>query len=316
MNEFIIHGVPTMAKAMQPWKNDDDPTSEPKPEVLKELIEDLTGCIMGYWKKYKINGYSINDALSDAYQGMLKAIQKDKSAPKITKNIPCPQCFNSFLPYCPGDERADMIYNLAPKNRIPNRRNIKITCPNCQHTWNNTIYKTMFSTHVNPYIRGEIQSGVRKHKQQHLSLDGGNGDGDYSLHQIIGQELEDSKDDLPKEILNTIYNIINDFHERDKETVVLYFGIGGVSDKIIKREIKCKHCNNEYETIIDYSLSHNFSECPNCGIESKVDMRINQTNIANMYDVSKQRMGSVIKKIKEKFIIELAPLITKYDIQF
>lgn len=315
MNNEIMNSMPVICKSMQPWKNDDDPTSEPKPEILTKILEDLYGCAMSYWHRYKIHGYTVDDAMSDAYQGILKAIDKDKSAPKITKNLICSQCLFSFMPYCPGDNIADRIYHFAPKHRIPDKRIIKVKCPNCNHSWNKTIYKTIFSTHVNPYIRGEIQSGVRKFKQKHISLDNDKC-GECNLHDMIGYEQEQSKDILPNEILNAIYDIIDDFHERDKETVIMYFGIGGLSNKTICKNIKCKHCESEYNTIVDYSLSHNFSECPDCRNENKVDMKINQTNIADMYNVSKQRMGSVIKKIKEKFIIELSPLLAKYDIQF
>lgn len=317
-------GKPVMCDAVQPWKNDADPTSEPTPETEEAMLIDLAGCIRSLHYQYSklCPSYTLEDATSDAYIALRKAIAKDRLAPKITKSVSCPCCSARFKPDCPGDERADHIYNVAPKSRVPQKRVISVNCGSCGHSWKETVYKTKFSTHVWTYIRGEIQSGVRKARNQDISLDCEVGEG--TMHDIIPAETKEVSDKLPVELVNEIYSIIEGLPPRHRETALLFFGMGGKSNHKVTRTVRCRCCTTvdekgkekplEWETVVDYSLSTNFSECPECGMEIEVDMKMNQTDIARLFDISKQRIGSIIKKINGKMSDGLDPIMRKHDI--
>ena len=309
---------PLLCTCIQPWKNNSDPTAPPTPQTEEALMMDLKHTICKLWleNKGKCESYTLDDATSDAYMAFRKAVNKDRLAPKITKKVECPCCSTRFNPDCPGDERADHIYNVAPNYRVPTKRVINIRCDECGHSWNHTLYKTKFSTHVYAFIRGEIQQGIRKARSKALSMDNTIGE-DGSLHDVLGSE-DEHKESIPVELSEHIYAVIDGLSERHKETAALFYGIGGqgICDKTIKRSVKCHHCDHEEEVDVDYSISVNFHKCSDCGTEIAVDMRMNQTDIANQFNISKQRIGSILKKVNGKLVDGLTPLIKKYGLSY
>lgn len=278
-------------------------------------MEDLAGTIYSLWNKYKIPGYNLEDATDDAYIAFRKAVAKDRLAPKIKKAV-CPNCNHKFSPECPGDEIADHIYNHAPSHRVPTKRTILLKCECCNHKWHETVYKTKFSTHIYAYIRGEIQSSIRVIRCNDISMDMEIGE-EGTMHDIIGTE-DKKKETIPIELVNEIYKIIGGLSERHKETAALFYGIGGkgICDRKVTRLNNCHCCGEEFEVTIDYNLSVNFCTCPHCDTENRVDMCMNQTDIAKQFGISKQRIGSILNKINANLAQNLSGLVGKHELVY
>lgn len=193
----LAKNKPVLCSQVQPWKN---------PEVTHEMIvEDLKGCIIKHYLAYKFGtiGYTPADAISDAYQAIIKAIEKDKCAPTLaTKTVECSKCKTKIAwiePFeggeafwgdvdkyepkirlkkykggkpkyafanMPGDARGNEICMVSPR---PMRfRRFWIECPECGHTFWQKVYKVAFSTLVYPFIRSAIQRSAQKWRRTNV----------------------------------------------------------------------------------------------------------------------------------------------------
>jgi len=285
------------------------------------------GCILGWWSHYreKFNApYSQADAISDAYTlGILKAIDKDRGAPTCAgKQIKCEHCRSMFQApnEMPGDERANKIYAEAPANRVPTKRQIRVTCTKCDHDNIVVIEKVIFSTLVFPNIRAAIQRGVMRvcSKKGIVSIEG---DEEHNLNNVLEANQEEHKSEVPEDIKVALEEAIGSLSERQRFVLAMFHGIGGIYHETIEREVTCPHCVRQYEYLekkdqnklkesgdtptpftvaVDYSVANNFIECPSCGLEVKIDMAMSQTDIAKHLSVSKQRICSTIKGIMSK----------------
>jgi hypothetical protein len=132
------------------------------------------------------------------------------------------------------------------------------------------------------------------------------------LHDILAIDIE-NKESIPSVIINEVNKVVNNLTPRHKEAFALIFGIGGICDIKVKRQITCRECNKEYEAIIDYTLNSNFSQCE-CGNENQVNMVFNQTDAAEIMNVTKQRIYSIVKKISSKLKSNISPLLNKHNI--
>jgi len=304
---------PVICKSIQPWKN----------HSHEDIIQDLMGCILGWWKHYYDKfgqplSYSQADAISDAYaNGILTAIEKDKKAPSCAnKNITCEHCSHKFKSPSdlPGDERANYIYENFPSNRVPTHRKITIECPSCNNRNIIRIEKVIFSSLVFPHIRSAIQRGIAKSCSKNVSLE------DYGADTIKSYE-KNKKDEIPEEINNILREALQIMSERQRHVLAMFHGISGIYCETVEREIICPHCKRQYDNMskkdqkiaknnnthpkpfivsIDYSIPNNEIQCPNCKMNIVIDMSMNQTDIAKHLSVTKQRICSTINNVMNK----------------
>lgn len=317
---------PVLTKVIQPWKD--------KNITHEDILKDLMGCILNFWSYYRNKfdaSYSQEEAISDAYRGILKAINRDMMAPTCAgKRLRCEHCNEHFNApdEMPGDERANKIYKDFPADRVPQKRTIAVNCPSCSQTNMIKLYKTKFSTCVYPYIRSEIQRGVVRacSKKGSISIDGFSSDSEGSLLNMLAVKEKEELASLPSSVMKIIDEILISLPERQGIVLALTHGIGGVYNDIIERDIICPHCESDYKAkpkrrtdrpqplkiLIDYSVSKNEFICPDCGQKFNVNMAMNQTDIAKHLNVSKQRVCSSLKSIFAKLRGEVSELDTDY----
>ena len=341
--------APTISKDLQPWKK----------HSHEDLIHDLMGCIMGFWNHYRKNTcYSQEEAVSDAFEGILQAIEKDKLPPKFKKGdkITCKNCdhINDAPSESVGDERAAKIFLDCPSGRTPKYRKFNVTCTDCGHDQLEIVHKSRFSTLVFYYIRSSIQRNFGKKycRGFEVSIDGTQ---DASLLDTICASGEDRKEELPSAVTDALYKAIDDLVGRQRLVLVLHHGLSDIYAKTtekdlecencndhftavvdyniakndiecpncahhnmidmrIQKTIKCHHCVESFNTFIDYSKSKNYADCPCCGTENSVDMCMNQTDIAKVLSVSKQRVCSILKTVTNRLQDALRDDIDKFEV--
>lgn len=313
----IARKKPIVCSKVQPWKD---------PEITHEIIlKDLEGCIMKFYLQYRFgtSGYTPSDAISDAYQGILKAIEKDKLAPTIAdKTINCPKC-NSRIKMpktLPGDERANWLCMNMP--RPLKYRKFHITCQDCDHTHTKKIPKIPFSSLVYPFIRSEIQRGAKKwrnlgvvpmhvfdkntptieNKGSILSIDGSTGGGEeesMAIKDLLKAPDEDTHE-IPEKAVELLRKTISEMPTNHQIAIAFYRGIGGLVNGIVSHTVKCKNCSKPIEVNIDYSLNDNIAICPKCEAENQIDMRLSQTTIASHLKITKQRVCNILHTAEGK----------------
>lgn len=310
LDQQSIKSEPTLTKNIQVWKKDG--------VNHDDLLTDLFTCIVHTWNRYKGKKcYTLPEAMSDAYQGILKAIEKDKLAPTIAnKIIKCPECNNNnHMPdKMPYDDECNEYYENCEYGKTPKYRDFDLICEHCSHSWSHRVYKTVFSTHVFPYIRSSIQRGCRlAHDKNAVSIDNNKGEDEGSLLDILTLE-EEINEEIPDNILNLIYDAIYNLSIKQQIAVAMRHGIGGICEYKINKDIKCKYCNENVETTIDYSISTNYVICQSCHVENKIDMRINQTEIAQHMNVTKQRICNILNNAHNKMRECIKPLMQNHGL--
>lgn len=345
--------APVISKELQPWKNKDISN--------EDLVMDLMGCIIQFWSHYRTKDYTQEEAISDAYEGILKAIEKDKLAPNFGKNqkIKCKCCSEKFSPPTSsiGDERANKLYESCPYGRTPTYRKILVKCPACGHEQLEKVAKSAFSSLAYCYIRSSIQRNVGKmhHKVKNnkieVSLDSEEND-------IIGgltSNPTNHEEKLPDAVTKVLYKTIEGLVERQRLVLSFHHGLGDIYSKKTEKNLECQHCNESFTAVVDYNVaennikcphceenntidmrvpksvkchhcaesfttyidygkSKNYDLCPHCGTENTIDMCMNQTDIAKILSVSKQRVCSMVKTATNHMQENLGDIIAKYGI--
>jgi RNA polymerase sigma factor (sigma-70 family) len=319
--EKINNSDPILCKCIQPWK---------KPNIQHtDLILDLMGCIISQWQRYKFDTcYELSEAVSDAYyNGIVKAIEKDKLAPTIAnKKIKCPSCdcINIMPNKMPGDEEENYFYENCKFGTTPLSRDFNLQCKYCFHKWTHKVYKTIFSTHVYSYIRGAIQCGMRQAKSKKGTVSISNNSNNEEKTSIEESEILATKNneqeyEITDSIKSMIYAEIDNLSPKQQKILALKHGIGGICNELVEMKVKCKHCMLQnipftFTTTIDYSLSKNIILCPKCQEQCEINMQLSQTEIANLLNVTKQRICNVLSNIHKKFKNKLGPELEKQGV--
>ena len=304
---------PVLCKCISPWKKDGI--------TEEDLLRDLFSCIVFHFKRYRSETcYSLQDAISDAYNGLRIAINKDKLAPTIAgKKIKCPNCLhdNQMPDVMPGDEQANRDYINLSFGDIPKERSFDIKCDNCQHEWLESVQKTAFTTHVWYYIRSEIQRGVKnarcrlKSQPRSVSMisidQDREEDGKSSLLQLLSTR-EETIDDLPNNLKLALYDAIESLSPKQRTVLAMRHGLGGMTEQIICATHRCNSCNEHLEVEVDYSVSNNDFKCPSCGHDVKISMSLSQTEIANFLGVTKQRVCNMLGNSYRRLSDALKPM--------
>lgn len=269
--------APIISKDLQPWKNKD--ISD------EDLLHDLMGCILKFWHQYG-NGtdYSQAEAISDAYEGIRAAIKKDELAPNFKKKqkIKCEECGSIFKAPTKniGDERANHLYKTCPYGRTPKYRNIMVTCTECGHQQLEKIYKSLFSTLVWYYIRSMIQRNFRKMyykvRDNKVEVSLFNDDDNDLLNHAVAKE-EEKHDELPESVSEALHLAMNKLVGKQRLVLALHHGLPGIYAKTTEREMNCEECKEQFSAVVDFNIAENNIECPCCGHDNKLDMRVPKT---------------------------------------
>lgn len=324
----LAKNKPVLCSQVQPWKNEN---------ITHEMmLDDLKGCVIRHYLSYKFGtvGYTLQDATSDAYQALIKAIEKDKCAPTLAnKIVKCPKCSHNIkMPTkFAGDERANHICMESP--RPMKYRKFWIDCVNCNHGFWKKIYKVNFSTLVFPFIRSAIQRNANKWRRSNvvpmhiysnnnhtienrgsvLSIDGPqtmNGE-ECAIKNFLVTPNTKEQEKIPSSVITLLRNIISNMPPNHQIAIAFNRGIGGLVTGVVSRKIKCRYCYDyknkptEFDAEIDYSLNNNTVVCPECKCENEVNMQLSQTAIAKYLDITKQRVGRIINTAEKRLFDSL-----------
>ena len=226
---------------------------------------------------------------------------KDAVAPSGGKALCECGCEFPVPKHLPDDEEQNALFRDAPFGKCPPNRVIKLECPECGSEVTKRIIKTIFSTHVFSFIRAEIQRGARlaSGKKGTVSISNPYGESGSTIEDSLTVE-ECEQDQVPKDIMRAIHECIEDLSPSSRRVLGLRYGFGGLCDDVIQTTVSCRHCNEEFKAVIDYSKSHNSKECPHCNAENHLAMERQQTEIAKILNVSKQRVCALIKKAHDR----------------
>jgi predicted XRE-type DNA-binding protein len=283
--------IPVLGKTYQPWRN----------HGADKLVLDHMGCICTFYLEQRYNrpdvDYSFDQAISDGYIAIDKAIKRDMMAPtvmprgKIT-NHKCKHCGEKFQikgfdakpsltmiggskgPIYMNDEQAHHICNNS--DQVIVWREFEIECPHCNHIEIKKIHKAQFASVVFNMARGEIQSGARQTAGKQGPLYENKGPYDTSGRRAIVSL--DAPQSEGVNLANTIESR-KEHHSLSEETMDK-ISTALMSLPIKQREIICRVYGFEFDG-------------------SKLDP-MNKTECAEMLGITKQRVSQVCKTATDR----------------
>ena len=289
---------PVISDTIQPWLN---------PEVTSDvLLSDLESTVYHFWSLYKGNlDYSIDDAKSDAHEGILKAIEKDRMSVRLKagKAIICSHCKHVH------NIEEDIV---AERNDATTTFNMQ--CPNCNENFEVVVCKVKFNTLAFPYIRSSIQKGIRFARSKAISISIPISE-NRTIEDLLCAKTNDI-DNIPSAIIVKLEEAMDDLPINHQNIVSMVYGITkfGDFDGTVTKTVSCKDCGNKYKIEFDYKgANHVCSKCELCGTENTNDLSLTQTEVANILGVSKQRICNVCSGVIKKLRPTLEQVIKKFE---
>lgn len=220
--------------------------------------------------------YTLDDAISDAWEGYIKAKDHDNKPPSIAgKIIKCPKCHH--------DNKMPEIMESDNTAIASNDRTFNLKCTDCGSTWEHVVRKSQFSTCVYHFMRGEIQRGARDSRRCGMTR-GKKSKGDFknkfSVNSVISIDtFSDNSDHICKAIAidNNQYGISNEAKRR----------INAYISKLPERhqEVICRMFGFEYH--------------------GEIMGEMTQAQIADTLGITRQRICAIINSAFEKLRQEL-----------